>query len=54
MDFKGKTVLVTGGSRGIGAAIAQSFAEQGASIALNYAGSQKAAEEIRENFINGC
>ncbi len=51
MEFKGKTVLVTGGSRGIGAAIAQSFAEQGATIALNYAGSQEAAEEIREKIL---
>lgn len=51
MEFKGKTVLVTGGSRGIGAAIAQSFAAQGATIALNYAGSQEAAEEIREKIL---
>ncbi|NCC81053.1 MAG: 3-oxoacyl-[acyl-carrier-protein] reductase [Clostridia bacterium] len=51
MEFKGKTVLVTGGSRGIGAAIAQSFAEQGATIALNYAGSQEAAEEIRDKIL---
>ncbi len=52
MEFKGKTVLVTGGSRGIGAAIAQSFAAQGATIALNYAGSQEAAEEIREKILS--
>ncbi|MDD4343099.1 MAG: 3-oxoacyl-[acyl-carrier-protein] reductase [Eubacteriales bacterium] len=51
MEFKGKTVLVTGGSRGIGAAIAQSFAAKGATIALNYAGSQEAAEEIREKIL---
>ena len=45
MNFKDKTVLVTGGSRGIGAAIALSFAEKGADIALNYAGSVQGAEE---------
>ncbi|MFL2029762.1 3-oxoacyl-ACP reductase family protein [Loigolactobacillus zhaoyuanensis] len=35
MDLKGKTVLVTGSSRGIGAAIALAFAQKGANIALN-------------------
>lgn len=35
MDLKGKNVLVTGSSRGIGAAIAKRFAENGANVILN-------------------
>lgn len=35
MDLKGKTVIVTGSSRGIGAAIAVAFAREGANIVLN-------------------
>lgn len=35
MDLKGKTVVVTGSSRGIGEAIAEEFAKQGANIVLN-------------------
>jgi 3-oxoacyl-[acyl-carrier protein] reductase len=44
-DFKGKTVLVTGASRGIGRAIAIAFGKGGASVALNYAGNEAAASE---------
>ena len=35
-DFRGKTVLVTGSSRGIGAAILEGFAKAGATCLLNY------------------
>ena len=44
--LKGKTAIVTGGSRGIGAAIAMRFASLGANIAVIYAGNQEAAQEI--------
>jgi 3-oxoacyl-[acyl-carrier protein] reductase len=44
-DFRGKTVLVTGGSRGIGRAIARAFAQRGARVAVVYRTNDAAAEE---------
>jgi 3-oxoacyl-[acyl-carrier protein] reductase len=44
-DFKGKTALVTGASRGIGRAIALTLAQGHANVALNYAGNDAAAKE---------
>ena len=43
--LKGKTAVVTGGSRGIGKAICLKFAENGADIAFLYAGNTVKAEE---------
>jgi NAD(P)-dependent dehydrogenase (short-subunit alcohol dehydrogenase family) len=46
MNFEGKKVLVTGASRGIGAAIAQAFAGRGASVAVHYNTNRARAEEL--------
>lgn len=47
-----RTVLVTGGSRGIGAAIAKYFAEQGDRIAVHYSSNKKLADEVVESLGN--
>lgn len=46
--LKGKTAVVTGGSRGIGKAIALKLAQEGADVAIVYAGNEAAANETRE------
>ncbi len=46
--MRDKTALITGGSRGIGAAIACKLAAEGANIAIVYAGNRDAAEDITE------
>lgn len=43
--LRGQTALVTGGSRGIGRSIALALAEHGVKVAVNYSGSEAAAQE---------
>jgi 3-oxoacyl-[acyl-carrier protein] reductase len=46
MLLKNKTALITGGSRGIGAAIVKKFAEQGCNVAFTYLNSEEKAKQF--------
>ncbi len=52
-ELQGKTALVTGGSRGIGRAIALEFARQGASVAVNYQSAEAAADAVVAEIATG-
>ena len=49
-EFKGKRALITGGTQGIGKAIAERLARQGAVVYLNYARNEQAAREALDQF----
>jgi 3-oxoacyl-[acyl-carrier protein] reductase len=50
--LESKVALVTGGSRGIGKAIALSLAEAGADVVVNYSGNESAAEEVVRQIVS--
>jgi 3-oxoacyl-[acyl-carrier protein] reductase len=53
LNLKGRTALVTGGSRGIGAAIVTALADVGAAVAINYRERADAADVLKEKIESG-
>jgi 3-oxoacyl-[acyl-carrier protein] reductase len=49
--LEGKVAVVTGASKGLGAAIARGFAAEGASVVVNYAASKDAAEQVVADIV---
>ncbi|MCA1554897.1 MAG: SDR family NAD(P)-dependent oxidoreductase, partial [Chloroflexi bacterium] len=53
IDLTGKVALVTGGSRGLGRAIALTFGSLGAKVAVNYHSNESAAQEVVQQLKEG-
>ena len=55
-NLEGQIAVVTGASRGIGKAIAKELAAQGATVEINYNGSEAKADEVKHEIVEkgGC
>lgn len=51
-DFKGKVAIVTGGTRGIGAAVSRMLAQGGASVMAAYSGNIGRAEQLKQEITS--
>ena len=54
LPLKGRVALVTGSSRGIGAAIALRLTRAGACVAINYVSDDERAERCAQHIMNDC
>lgn len=50
-DLKGKKILITGASRGLGRKMAEALAAQGAHVIFNYRGDEQKAMELKEDLL---
>lgn len=49
-DFQGQHVIITGGTRGIGAGLTEAFLQRGATVVATYASNVTAAQQFKEKF----
>ncbi|KAJ5625941.1 hypothetical protein N7510_002250 [Penicillium lagena] len=49
-SLRGRNVLITGGSRGLGALVAEKFASEGSNVAINYMSSKETAEKVASDL----
>ena len=50
--LRGKIAVVTGGSRGIGKAVAERLASEGAFVIINYNGSCECAKKVKQGILD--